>query len=199
MAIIKGFVCCFVISLLVACGDTYVQEYTMSKESVPPPMQDSEADPIAGASQQSQTGVVGKTVADPRHIKWTAPAEWTDRGAGGMRLASYATPDAGDVSVISFPGAAGGFEANVNRWREQVGLAPLPEAALMKEVTKIPSAIGPFLAMRLINTKNSEKAISAAIYQGAGFTLFVKLSGTVACIEKHSQGLFDFCAKAQSQ
>ena len=62
-------------------------------------------------------------------LEWTKPAGWSEGPGSQMRLASYAftAPDGSiaDVSVTSFPDAAGGLLANINRWRSQVGLAPV--------------------------------------------------------------------------
>jgi hypothetical protein len=76
-------------------------------------------------------------------LEWDTPAAWVEQPASQMRLASYlyTAPDGGvaDVSVFVFPDAAGGLVANVNRWRGQVGLAPVAEAdlATTAEATRI--------------------------------------------------------------
>lgn len=72
-------------------------------------------------------------------LTWTAPAAWTSRPGSEMRLGSYAftaaNGDIADVSVFSFPDAAGGLVANINRWRGQVGLAPVPEDEIATTAT----------------------------------------------------------------
>ena len=73
-------------------------------------------------------------------IGWDLPKGWTEARSGGMRLATLKPPVAGkvDVSLIMLPGTAGGELGNVNRWRGQVGLPPVDEAAraqMRKEVT----------------------------------------------------------------
>jgi hypothetical protein len=79
-------------------------------------------------------------------LTWELPKGWTEARAGGMRLATLKPPVAGkvDVSVIVLPGAAGGELGNVNRWRGQIGLPPVDEAAraqLRKEVKSKAGAI----------------------------------------------------------
>ena len=45
-----------------------------------------------------------------------------------MRLASFEVPystGSGDLSIMELSGSGGGLEANVNRWRGQIGLDPV--------------------------------------------------------------------------
>lgn len=73
-------------------------------------------------------------------LEWTAPAAWTAKPVSEMRLASYGftSPDgaAADISVFSFPDAAGGLVANINRWRNQVGLEPVAADAIESTATR---------------------------------------------------------------
>ena len=65
-------------------------------------------------------------------LKWTTPKGWTELQGSGMRFATLNPPGPGkaEMSVIVLPGPAGGELANVNRWRGQIGLPPMDEAAL---------------------------------------------------------------------
>jgi hypothetical protein len=65
-------------------------------------------------------------------LKWTTPKGWTEQQGTGMRFATLVPPGPGkaEMSVIMLPGPAGGELANVNRWRGQIGLPPIDEAAL---------------------------------------------------------------------
>ena len=66
-------------------------------------------------------------------LEWTAPDAWTAKPASEMRLASFSftSPEGeeADISVFSFPDAAGGLVPNINRWRAQVGLDPIANDA----------------------------------------------------------------------
>ena len=192
-----------IVAGITACGDDHVHEFTMHKQA-PVAEQSQEKQEAAHGEAPSQTAAPvteaaagEQIVTDPRSIVWSTPEGWTAQAAGGMRLASYQTPDNGDVSVISLAGTAGGFIPNINRWRNQVDLAPQSEAEILKQVTDIASPVGTFRAVQLINPDNHAKAISAAIYEGKSFTLFIKLSGSPACVKKHTQAMYHFCAKAK--
>src|SRR5262245_40779918 len=69
--------------------------------------------------------------AAPASVHWTAPAYLIEQAASGFRKGSFLVRDTdgktADVSVISFPEAAGGLLANVNRWRDQLKLAPITD------------------------------------------------------------------------
>src|ERR1700690_2585501 len=62
-------------------------------------------------------------------LTWQTPAGWTEIPPGEMRVASFKIQGQNgkqaDVSVIPLPGLPGNDEANVNRWRGQVGLSPV--------------------------------------------------------------------------
>ena len=63
---------------------------------------------------------------------YDVPSGWLERDPSGMRivdLVPQGEPTA-SVTVIVLAGAGGGIEANVNRWRGQVGLAPATNAEL---------------------------------------------------------------------
>jgi hypothetical protein len=77
----------------------------------------------------------------PPGLKWNLPAGWEEVPPGQMRVASFRIKGEGskqaDVSVVPLPGMAGGTLANVNRWRSQVGLAPVSEGELSTLAQKV--------------------------------------------------------------
>lgn len=62
----------------------------------------------------------------------TAPAHWQEKPLGQLRRGSWSIPVADaddiDISVLVFPGDVGGLEANINRWRQQIGIPTGPVA-----------------------------------------------------------------------
>jgi len=74
-------------------------------------------------------------------LTWQTPDGWTEVPAGEMRVASFKVEGAGgkqaDVSVIPLPGLAGSDEANVNRWRGQVGQPPASPDELKKSAESV--------------------------------------------------------------
>lgn len=71
-------------------------------------------------------------------IAWTVPEGWKQEPGEGLRYATFVlgSKDAPlELTVHRFEGAAGSVLANVNRWRDQMGLGPL-QAGDLDTVTK---------------------------------------------------------------
>jgi len=82
-------------------------------------------------------------------IQWTAPAGWKSQPAGGMRQGSFSLAgprgSTADVSVVSFPGSGGDDLANINRWRNQLKLAPVSAEDLAGQVGNLAAPAGAFV------------------------------------------------------
>ncbi len=57
-------------------------------------------------------------------VRWTLPDGWREERGGEMRFATVTLPDALEVTVTALPPSSGDLLANVNRWRQQLGLEP---------------------------------------------------------------------------
>ena len=78
----------------------------------------------AGSESPAMPQVAAPTSNKPE-IKWDVPQDWSPGPASAMRYASFAAPsDNVDISVVTFPGDGGDDLGNINRWRQQLGLAP---------------------------------------------------------------------------
>jgi hypothetical protein len=120
--------------------------------------------------------------ASARSIAWTLPEGWTQSVASGPRTASLKPAVAGhvEVSLTVLPGAAGGDLANVNRWRGQLGLSALDEAAIASLRRTVQSKAGPFNLYDFTSEgEKKSRMIVALAALGAG-TLFVKMLGDAA-------------------
>jgi hypothetical protein len=74
-------------------------------------------------------------------LRYTKPDGWKEpeRKKSG-RLAEFVVADdrgMAEVTVTSFPGDVGGVAANVNRWRDQVGLPGVSEAEARRAATPL--------------------------------------------------------------
>jgi hypothetical protein len=140
-----------------ACGREEVTHYRIAKSA-----------PAAAAA------ATAAAVPAAANLAWTLPPGWTQEIAGGMRYATLATPQHADVSVVMLPGEAGGEAANVNRWRGQLGLASLPDAALFSQRTEVPTGTGLFA---LYDYSNRGQRMIAALGRQGKNTWFFKLTG----------------------
>jgi hypothetical protein len=91
-----------------------------------------------GAAQSKMDDVSVKK-SDGPDLQWTAPAAWQVGAPNAMRKASYRVagqPGAvAEISITAFPGNVGGEVANVNRWRNQLGLSTASAAEIVSAVT----------------------------------------------------------------
>jgi len=75
-----------------------------------------------------------------------APAEWESKPATTLRRASFVVKGgkdtAADVSLVVLSGGAGGILDNVNRWRSQLGQAPVTEDVMAKGAQHVASGLG---------------------------------------------------------
>jgi hypothetical protein len=98
-----------------------------------------------------------------------------------MRYATLRAPVDGklDVSVTVLPGDAGGELANVNRWRNQIGLPPIDGAALAAARKPVPSGAG---AISLYDFTSADKRLVAGLTLVDGNSWFIKMTGEAAAV-----------------
>lgn len=117
------------------CGDPSVQEQQVAKgvEDIPAA---SQADlPSDGQHTEPEADE-----ATDHGFPWAVPEGWAfDETPRQMRIATYMAPtDSGqqEVAVTRFPGRVGGELANINRWRGQMGLAPITQGELEDQIER---------------------------------------------------------------
>lgn len=62
--------------------------------------------------------------SEPGGLSWSTPEGWTERAPGAMRAVDFAVGAEGECYLTLLGGDGGGLEANVQRWRGQMGLQP---------------------------------------------------------------------------
>jgi len=130
-------------------------------------------------------------------VVWTKPEGWIDGRSSAMRMASFAIPLAGgnaaDVSLTKLGGLAGGLLANVNRWRGQIGLAPIAEEELSDLVKDRTNQKGREYQYLELENEETMQAIYGAIYEGDGFSVFAKLTAPLEGARSSQESFIDFC------
>ena len=170
--------------VLVSCDNDKVEVYKIPKEK------------INVAMQSGPAGLVPPPPGSP--AQWTKPESWKEQPLSEMRLGSFKiegpNADTADVSVIAFPGEAGGLISNINRWRGQLQLPPLseeqlPEVIQKTEVDNVPTDLVDFQT-----AENAPKPsrILGAVLQVGDRTWFVKMTGPPQLIESQRQIFLDF-------
>ena len=199
----------FTVLLVSGCRDKQITAYRAPKDPAPPAMPPAMASTNAGAlpeghppidgapSGQSQPvpgGMAGTAVptASGSDLTWTAPAAWTVKPNGAMRKGSFGLKGAGgeaDLSITAFPGATGGLEANLNRWRGQVGLPPQAPAEVTAAVEKF-SANG--LEFMVVDYAGGGNRLVGAIVPYGGNSWFFKLMGPDALVAAQKDAFRQF-------
>jgi hypothetical protein len=126
-------------------------------------------------------------------IKWELPSGWGEGPPSTMRYASFAaTEDNGekvDISIVTFPGDGGSDLDNVNRWRQQIGLAAVDEGELS-------SIIAPFQGKQITfstaDVIGPDSRTLAAWVRREGRSWFFKLSGPKDAVEKEKPKFVKF-------
>lgn len=142
------------------------------------------AQPPAGMQAMPPPGMTGDVPAPPAPtgssaLKWKLPKGWTQSLAGGIRYATLKAPAAGrvDVSVVVLPGSAGGELANVNRWRGQIGLAPIDEPALATARKTIQTPAGTVSVYDFTGEGKAKTRMVAGLLSADGNSWFIKMVG----------------------
>jgi len=130
---------------------------------------------------------------------WQAPAGWQEISGGQFLVAKFTiTGDGGTaaaVNVSSSPGEGGGLLGNVNRWRGQLGLAPLSEDDANKLVTSIDVAGGKASLVELSGTDprtGQSTQLVGVIVPQAGQTWFYKLMGNPQVVASQKDAFTKF-------
>jgi|SRR5581483_2911027 len=198
-----------VLLLLAACRDPKIVAYRIAKEKDPAPAPASAESPpaLAGAAalpakpdgNMTSTPVVAAAGAA---LAWTAPASWQAKPLTPMRKGSYMITGpaaaAADLSITAFPGDVGGEIANVNRWRGQLGQAPLPDAEAPATITRLEANGLKVAVVDLTGTSGGVPSrLVGAMVPFGGATWFFKLLGPAAVVAKEKPAFIEFLKSVQ--
>lgn len=173
-----------VVVSVAGCGDDDIKVYRVAKE---PP-----AATMPNELPAGHPDISGTTPAAPR-LTWTVPAGWEEQPPGDVRLASFRVVGGpgrrADVSVVALPGDAGGDLANVNRWRGQVQLDPLPADELSKHAESVDAAGQP---AALYDQGGETDRILAVIQRRNGTSWFYKMTGDAKFVAEQKPVFVEF-------
>jgi hypothetical protein len=112
-------------------------------------------------------------------VSYDLPAGWQPAPRDAISVASFTTADGPDKVKITITSAGGDLLANINRWRGQIGLAPIGAADLASTVHKIDTLGVQADYVELIGPGEvaQSRTILGVMAAVPGQTWFVKLTG----------------------
>lgn len=158
--------------LLPGCDSEEIRSYT-----APPDPPHDEVDFFALAE-----GRPGTPHQAEGQVTWDVPANWVESDAPPPLLAAW-TADAGDevrITVSRLAGEGGGTLPNINRWRGQLGLAPVTR---IEDQPMIPIDIdgNPAAVVDLVgDTSRTAAVLYPRVDQNA--TWFFKMTGSPSAV-----------------
>jgi hypothetical protein len=133
---------------------------------------------------------------DERSLPFTveSPEGWTALKAGPMQTALYEVRDGDRKLAVSVSTAGGDLSTNVNRWRDQVHLDPLPAAELERAMGKITVDGNDAIAVEFVGTdeKKQPETIQGVIVEARGRQWFIKLRGEANLAAREKEHFDEF-------
>jgi hypothetical protein len=114
-----------------------------------------------------------------------------------MSLATFKVNEAtgkADITLTPLAGPAGGLESNINRWRQQVGLAPQSPEMITSALTKLQTKSSVALC---IDIEGTTDRILGAVISTPDTTWFVKMKGPNTVVKMQKQSFESFVSSLQ--
>ena len=154
------------------------------------------SNPSTSRSNSSQP-----TSALEQSLTWATPDGWQERGAGGMRLATFVVTDGKtECTIIAFPGSVGGLNANVVRWLGQlkIELGEDELSAFISSAQSFEAAGGWkgefFNFNRLLSDKPGQTtSMLVSILTWENSLVFVKLMGEKDLMSNEEEAFLSLC------
>lgn len=165
-----------------------------------PALEQTSAQRFGGQSQGPAPVRPHQAAPGPLELTWVAPAAWEELPATSMRAANFKVPPDAECYVTILGGRGGGLGENLNRWRGQMGQAPLSQSELaalpqrqILGVSGVEVRIqGTFSGMGGPPRENYSMWGVVASFQGS--TVFVKFVGPSAAVAAGAGDFDAFCA-----
>ena len=153
--------------------------------------------PIDGGSMMAQAGAPASS-GQPKP-NWEVPSGWKEVPGGQFLVAKFVLTGAANaqaaVNVSMSPGDGGGLAANVNRWRGQLGLPPMAEADLAKEIQSLDLPAGKAMLADITSRDagtGQGTRLLAVVVPRSGQTWFYKLMGDAQVAQSEKEAFLKF-------
>lgn len=132
-------------------------------------------------------------------LEWQKPHGWQVGPSNSLRLATFFAPGGVEVSLSTLAGGGGGAQSNIDRWRQQLGLAALTAeefAALPRRRVLEGDAVLVDVAGRYTGggTPIDDARLLGLVATAGGNAVFVKLIGPRAAVGGQQTAFDEFAA-----
>lgn len=149
---------------------------------------------LSGGAAPTASGSHGGAAADA--FTYDLPDGWEVVAPTSMRAVNLRVADEprAECTLVLLGGDAGGLRANVDRWRDQMGLPPIDEAAfaalpserlLEREAVRV-DMVGAYAGMA--GDAQADSRMLGLLAVDAGGSAFLKFTGPADVIAAHSDG-----------
>jgi hypothetical protein len=165
--------------LLTACEQQVAESYTIPKEKsavTTTTQSDKPAMQVLPGMQSFADSASG--------ISYQTPDSWTEFPPSSIRKANFTIDNASgtaEVSITVFPGDVGGTLANINRWRQQIGLSSIDQLSLNENISSIIISNHQGYFTKL---EGNTESILGGILPFHGSTWFIKMQGDILAIDE---------------
>ena len=132
----------------------------------------------AGAAPAPAPAPAAAAAAGDGSLTWTVPDGWVLGPVAPGRYATFMVAGAegakAELAISHFPGDVGGDLANVNRWRDQIGMEPIDAAALAPLVSKLTAGAK---TLSVVDLTGPKTRLTTGWTRHGADTWFFKLSG----------------------
>ena len=172
--------CAVLVVDLSSRADDQIRSYTVPKEH-----------PAAAGPPSQPAQATSDIPVNTAPIQWTLPESWQQLAPDGIRLGNFAVPGKeggkATVAITSFPGEVGTELANVNLWRQQLGLAPVEQSDVSSESITVDSADA-----KLFDLSGSTARTIVALVRRNGATWFFKMIGDIGTVTDGKPAFMEF-------
>lgn len=124
-------------------------------------------------------------------VHFTLPDGWRQLAPDGIRLVNLAVPGkdggAATVAITSFPGEVGTELENVNRWRQQLGLAPADATDISSQPITVDGS-----EAKLFDISGATARTVVVLDRRNGATWFVKMNGDIGAVTDSKPAFMEF-------
>jgi hypothetical protein len=187
---------CLLVVLLAGCSDDAairpgdIRSYAIPRPPASPVMAARPAEP------GPQTGGL--------KLSYDVPEGWTDRGGGGLRLATLVIGDSAEGREVTVIPASGTLRSNVERWQGQLGETDVAtrdkavEAALAA-AEKLDVGDTEATVVLLLDAEAGQAILGAMIPLDESAALFVKYKGDAAVARRERENFNRFVSSIRWQ